>query len=96
MDLFGQQIAWASAVINRVQHRTEELDIVLVEEATITELESCLRGCQSCASNATLVLNYLLDALTGNDPMSAEYLLARPARCPSCSSEVLEQTLVAA
>ena len=82
--------------MNRAQRRLEELKIVLVEEPTITEVESLLRGCQSCVSNATLVLNYLLDELTGYDPISAEYLLARPARCPSCASAVLEQTLVAA
>ena len=82
-------------MIESAQRRVEELDIILVGEATIIELESCLRGCQFCVSNATLLLHYLLDELTGCDP-SAEYLLARPARCPSCSSAVLEQTLVAA
>ena len=83
-------------MIESAQRRVEELDIILVGEVTIIELESCLRGCQFCVSNATLLLHYLLDALTGCDPTSAVYLLARPASCPCCSGAVLEQTLVAA
>jgi hypothetical protein len=44
--------------------------------------------------NAAVALDYVLDALMGCDPLITEYLMCRPARCPACSREIGEKTLV--
>jgi hypothetical protein len=70
-------------------------NIVFIGEATLTEAERWLKACERCERNATLALDCLLDALTDSDPQVTEYLMVRPARCPSCSSQVNERTRVA-
>jgi hypothetical protein len=60
----------------------------------LTQTELWVSACERCAENAAVTLNYLLDALTGCDPHSTEYVMCRAARCPSCSGEITEKTLV--
>ena len=77
-----------------LQPCAEDVNIVLIGESTLVETERCLSGCQTCSRNATLTLDYILDALTGCDPILTEYLMARPLRCPSCHGEIREKTFV--
>src|SRR6266404_1825567 len=70
-------------------------NIVLVDEDTVAETQQCLSGCESCAENADITFDYLLDQITGCDP-ATNYLMCRPANCPSCSRDVTEKTLVVA
>jgi len=72
----------------------EEAEVILVGDAVLNEVDQWVMGCQRCARNATVPLDYLLDALMEGDSL-AEYLIFRPLRCPSCSSEITEKTLVA-
>ena len=73
----------------------EAINIVLVGETLLSEAERWMTACERCAENATVSVDCLLDALTGYDPQVTEYLMARPARCPSCASEIYETTCVA-
>ena len=82
-------------MINPVERCVERINIVLVGEALLGETEQWLSACEQCAENVAITLDYLLDALTGCDPRWTEYVMCRPARCPSCSSEIREKTLVA-
>ena len=75
------------------QRHVEETNIVFVGEALLAEIEQWVSACEFCDNKATLALDYLLDAVTDGDP-SAEYLMLRPVRCPSCLREVTERTLV--
>ena len=77
-----------------LQPCAEDVKIVLIGESTHVETERFLFGCQTCSLNATLTLDYILDALTGCDPALTEYLMARTLRCPSCHGEIREKTLV--
>ena len=77
-----------------LQPCTEDVNIVLIGESTLEETERFLLGCQTCSRNATLTLDYILDALTGCDPVLTEYLMARTLRCPSCHREIREKTFV--
>jgi hypothetical protein len=77
-----------------VPNPLEGIDIVLISEGVLMETEQWLSACENCSENAAIALEYVLDALTGCDPMVTEYLMYRPARCPSCSSALGEKTLV--
>jgi hypothetical protein len=74
--------------------RVEAIDIVLIDEFTVTETEHWVSGCEHCVENATIRLAFLLDALIGNEPQLTEYLMSRAARCPACSSKITEHTLI--
>ena len=70
-----------------------EVPIVLVAEETVAESEQWLSGCERCVDHAVIPFVYILDALIACDP-TTEYVLYRAAKCPRCSSEVSETTLV--
>ena len=72
----------------------EQLNIVLVDEADLIMAEGWIAGCESCMEAAHLPLDYLLDAMTGSNPLVTEYLLPRPARCPRCSAGLTEKMAV--
>ena len=85
--------------LNRLRYvdaRDEGQDIVLVDEATLDEAEILVVGCEVCSDDPQLLFDQLLDAVTGRDPATTEYLLCRTARCCFCQSEVTEKTLVLA
>ncbi len=71
-----------------------ETEIVLIDDEVLLQAQSLLTGCEQCASHAEIAFDYLLDAITGNDPTRIEYLLPRPARCPQCFAKVTEKTLI--
>jgi len=73
----------------------EEIEIVLIGEPLLRRTERWVSACEHCSEIAPVTFDYLLDALTDSDPKRTEYLMCRPARCPSCASEITEKTLVA-
>jgi hypothetical protein len=83
------------AMIEREPKCIEEINVVLVDEAMVVQTEQWLSACEHCDENAPTPFDYLLDALTGCDPTMTEYIVWRPARCPSCSNEIKEKTRVA-
>jgi len=70
--------------------------IVLVDECTVAKTEALISGCERCNEAAEISFDYLLDAVSGCDPSNTEYLMCRPARCPSCHGAVCEKTLIIA
>jgi hypothetical protein len=91
---FGPETATAfAAMVNG--KRVEEADIILIDEAAVAQIERLLEACEHCAERAAVAFEYLLDALTGCDPELTEYLMYRPARCPSCATPLTEKSLVA-
>ena len=76
-----------------VDRRAEGVHIVLLREDQLAEAEGFLASCEACSEFGDVTFDYLLDAITGIDPSSTEYLLPRPAKCP-CGHAVTEKTLV--
>jgi hypothetical protein len=72
----------------------EDTDIVFVDAGTLLEAESRIVHCERCCEDAEMTFDYILDKLTERDPTVTEYLLCRPARCPTCLGEVTEKTLI--
>ena len=77
-----------------IEPSIEDIDVDLVDEATVMETQRWVFACEHCAENAAIPFDYLLDASTGCDPATTDYVMYRPARCPRCSREVTEKTLV--
>ena len=72
----------------------EHFDIVLIGESRLREAQHWVSGCECCSEEAAIVFDYLLDGITGCNPTKTQYLLCRPAKCPQCSGEIRENTLV--
>ena len=71
-----------------------ETDVVLVDEAILGQAEKWISACEQCSNIAELSFEELLDAITGCDPVTTDYLMCRTARCPSCNREVTEKSLI--
>src|SRR6185295_3781082 len=72
----------------------EEQDVVFVDEPTLNEAQGFISGCEYCSDTAEIPFDQLLDAVTGSDPTTTEYVICHPARCGRCYHEVMEKTLV--
>ena len=73
----------------------EEQVIVLVEDETIRNAEGFIKSCEHCnPEDAEWPFNVVLDRVTGSDPKVTDYILERPARCPSCFCHIVEKTLI--
>jgi hypothetical protein len=73
---------------------SDDLDVVLVNERVLGEVQAFISGCERCDENAQMTLDYVLDAVTGHDPSTTEYVMCQPATCPRCYRDVTEKTLV--
>ena len=87
--------AWGGSNADPFDRWSEEVKVVVVDEATLAETQQCVVACERCAENATITFAYLLDAITGCDP-ATDYLICRPTTCPCCSANLTEKTRVVA
>jgi hypothetical protein len=71
-----------------------EIDIAFIDEPLVFDAEDFVSGCQHCDEAAAIPFDYLLDALTGSDPSTTEYLMQRLGQCPRCFGEITEKSLV--
>jgi hypothetical protein len=81
-------------VFNWFELPLPETNIELIDETMIAEAQFLIAACESCGDNAQISFDYLLDVVTRCDPTATEYLMCRPAKCPRCSGDVTEKTLV--
>jgi hypothetical protein len=73
----------------------EETNIVFVDEHTLRAAEQFISGCEHCASEvADITFDYVLDAVTGNNPAVTEYVICHGAICQRCHYPVMEKTLI--
>ncbi len=68
-------------------------EIVFINEAMLSEALSFVSGCSQCALTPELKLDYILDALTGNDPPTV-YVLPHTAACPQCGRDIDRATFI--
>jgi hypothetical protein len=69
-------------------------NLAVVDEADVLEAQGYIYACEQCAENAVITFDYVLDGVTGCDPILTEYVMCRAARCPRCRSEVSPKTRV--
>jgi len=73
----------------------EDLNIVLVDSATLHKAQRLIGGCRVCSRYADVPFNSILDSITGGDPTNTRYILAEgSAKCPRCRRNVRENSLV--
>ena len=72
----------------------EQMEIVLIDHATMDKAVRQIVGCAFCSSSAGLPFNYVLDQVTGNDPNLTHYIFEIPAACKRCGAPITEKTLV--
>jgi hypothetical protein len=61
------------------------------------EIEIALRvvvACEACETDAEIPFDWIIDKITGCDPLTTEYVMSAPAKCPKCGAEIHEKTLV--
>jgi hypothetical protein len=74
----------------------EELAIILVSTPVLKHAQHLIAFCEHCnPEHSEFTFDFLLDHVTGCDPMRTEYILEEPAMCPNCKREIFEKTLVA-
>ena len=72
----------------------EYIRILLVDKSVVFEALQWVSGCERCTEHALLEFDYILDAVTGADPASTEYVMYRPMKCPSCLERITEKTKI--
>jgi hypothetical protein len=73
----------------------EQQIVVLIGAATLRKAERLIESCEHCnAEDAQIPFDNVLDRVSGSDPSVTDYILERPAKCPSCRRVVLEKTLI--
>jgi len=80
--------------VKPIEACVEVRNVVLVDENQLLEAQYCLAGCESCDENASVTFDYLLDAVTGCDPTTTDYVMCRTAKCPNCLHVVNEKTRI--
>ena len=87
----------ARAALDEVQYydsRDEDQDVIFIDESTLVDAESFICACEHCSDRAEIPFDQVLDAITGCDPRTTEYVICHAAKCGKCHSEVMEKTLV--
>jgi hypothetical protein len=72
----------------------EDIRIFLVDQSVVFEALQWVSGCERCTDHALIEFDYILDAVTGADPASTEYVMCRPMKCPSCLERITEKTKI--
>jgi len=69
--------------------------VILVGAETLHEAMRFVMRCEFCSPQAQLPFDYILDRVTGHDPVVTDYIMVEcAARCPHCRREINEKTLV--
>jgi hypothetical protein len=73
-----------------------EKTVVSVSQTAVSQAEHAIEGCQHCSPDASLSFTSLLNSFRNYPSDQVEYILPVLARCPNCSGEINEDTLVKA
>jgi hypothetical protein len=72
-----------------------ELNIVVVDPATLQKAQNLIVGCEQCTRLPEIPFKCVLDSVTNSDPTATRYILtAGSATCPRCGRSITVDTLV--
>jgi hypothetical protein len=71
----------------------EDQVVKLIDDTAIHEAEDLIVGCEVCSKDAWLPFDYVLNTVTGDDPVS-DYIMRTKAKCPCCRYQIRERSLV--
>ena len=73
----------------------EQQKVVLVDAATLREVERLIESCEHCnVEHAEIPFDNILESLNRLRSERDVYILEEPPECPNCRREILEKTLV--
>ena len=62
---------------------------VPVDAEILRAAERLIESCEACEPDrAEIPFDYVLDSVTGCDPESTDYVLAKAAHCPNCQAVI--------
>ena len=94
-SLAPRVLSVALVVENAFGTNTEQLNVVLINAATLREAERMIESCEFCNPEvAEIPFDNILDRATGSDPSVMDCLLETAANCPNCRRDILEKTLI--
>ena len=70
--------------------------LVSVSQAAVVQAEQAIEGCQQCSLDASVSFARLLHSFRNYRTDDVDYILSVLAHCPSCGSEIKEDTFVKA
>jgi hypothetical protein len=70
--------------------------LVSVSQSAVSQAEHAIEGCEQCSPDVSLTFARLLHSFRNYPGDQVEYILPVLARCPNCSAEINEDTLVKA
>jgi len=56
----------------------EQQNVVLIDSATLQQVQSMISGCEACSEDPGLLFEYILDQMTASDPSVTDYVLEVP------------------
>ena len=68
--------------------------LVSVSQTSVTQAEHAIEACHHCSADSLVSFACVLQSFRHYDADLVKYILPVLARCPSCSSEINETTLV--
>jgi len=72
----------------------ENLNIVLIDAATLQKAQNLIVGCSQCVGTASMLFKSILDGVTKADPQLTRYVLERDPICTRCGRSIDGDTLV--
>ena len=71
------------------------ISLVTVDADAVHRAEKMIDSCEHChPDDAQIPLDWILDRVTGKNPVTTDYILTEGARCPTCKHEITEKTLI--
>jgi hypothetical protein len=68
--------------------------LITVSQSSVAQAEDAISACQRCSPDSAVSFVRVLHSFRRYNAEKVEYLLPVLARCPSCSSQIDETTLV--
>jgi hypothetical protein len=68
--------------------------VITVSQSSVSQAELAIEACQGCSAESAISFVNVLHSFRDYDADNVDYLLPILARCPSCSREINESTLV--
>lgn len=73
----------------------EQQNLIVISTRTIRQAERRIYSCERCnPADAEIPFDWILDAVTGSDSTTTDYIMENPAICPRCCQDIFEKTLV--
>jgi len=69
--------------------------VLIVDRVSLNKAQAQIASCEKCKPDlAEILIESVLDEITGSNPASTTYFFLEPIPCPSCAEPITENSLV--